>query len=397
MIPTDFKGRAKRLDAIDLPRTGKTIGVGEDEIRAVLEVESRGSGFDKSGRPIILFEPHVFWRLLGKGTKRIAAEKASLAYAKWGAHPYPRDSYPRLIAAIKIDETAAMKACSWGLPQIMGENFAAAGYGSVQEMVEAFCEDEENHLVAMVRFIVKAGLAGKIKAHDWAGFARGYNGPGYAKNRYDTRLAAAFAKWKKIPDTPFNLSHAAAETEREDAAPEVVERVETKPIASYEIKAVQARLAELGYHEVGMADGKVGSRTVAAVSAFQSDNGLTVTGEIDDQVRLALETAPARKISAARADGVPDSDAAKDGAVIGSGGKIITGGGLILAAPEVLEKVEQTRDYAERAKALIAPVKDLLADVWPFLLIGAGIWLWLYGGAIVKDIVGKFQSGELAK
>lgn len=54
-----WKGKAKRIEDIDLPRIGAMIGVGEDEIHAVLDVESAGSGFDSKGRVKMLFEPHV--------------------------------------------------------------------------------------------------------------------------------------------------------------------------------------------------------------------------------------------------------------------------------------------------------------------------------------------------
>ncbi|ODT55530.1 MAG: hypothetical protein ABS59_03330 [Methylobacterium sp. SCN 67-24] len=85
----------------------------------------------------------------------------------------------------------------------MGFNAGAAGYSSARAMVEAFAEDEEHHLEAMIRFIIANGLDDELRRHDWAGFARGYNGSGYAKNGYHTKLAAAFAKWRKIPDTPY--------------------------------------------------------------------------------------------------------------------------------------------------------------------------------------------------
>lgn len=202
-MPINFHGPAKRLEDIDLPRIGAEIGVGEDEIHAVLEVESSGSGFDSQGRPKILFEPHVFYRNLHDVSRRTQAVAAGLAYAKWGEKPYPKDSYPRLIAAMAIDETAALKACSWGLPQVLGENFKACGFTSPQEMVRAFVESEANHLQAMVRFIKSAKLDDDLRRHDWAGFARGYNGPGYAKHNYHGRLAAAFARWQKIKDTPW--------------------------------------------------------------------------------------------------------------------------------------------------------------------------------------------------
>lgn len=79
MIPEGFKGRAVRLKEIDIPLTARRIGVGEDELRAVIAVETAGGGFDKQGRPKMLFEPHVFYRELGPTQKRVAAEAQGLA------------------------------------------------------------------------------------------------------------------------------------------------------------------------------------------------------------------------------------------------------------------------------------------------------------------------------
>ncbi|WP_343898795.1 N-acetylmuramidase domain-containing protein, partial [Methylorubrum aminovorans] len=71
-------------------------------------------------------------------------------------------------------------------------------------MVLAFCNGgEAEHLTAMVRFIVTNGLD-ELRRHDWAGFARGSNEAGHAKHGYHTKLAAAFAKWSKIKDTPWS-------------------------------------------------------------------------------------------------------------------------------------------------------------------------------------------------
>lgn len=230
-FPANFRGAAKRLDDIDLPKIAATIGVTEDHIHAVLDVESRGAGFDRQGRPLILFEPHIFYRQLS-GAARDSAVRAGLAYAKWGAKPYPADSYPRLVAAMAIDETAALKSASWGLGQILGSNFRAAGYATPQAMVAAFCDDEEDHLAAMVKFIVSAKLDGHLRSRNWARFAAGYNGPGYAKNRYDIRLAAAYARWSKIRDTPWTPASAARETRVYDVAPNVSISVPGDPAAA---------------------------------------------------------------------------------------------------------------------------------------------------------------------
>ena len=203
-----FVCAAARLADIDLPRLGHAIGVGEDELHAVLDVETAGGGFDKLRRPKILFEPHVFYRNLS-GAARTRAASLGLAYPNWRSGNYPTDSYPRLMQALAIDETAALKACSWGLGQILGENHKAAGYATPQAMVAAFCAGgEAEHLAAMIRFIVANKLDDDLRRHDWAGFARGYNGPQYATHGYHTKLAAAFRKWSKIKDTPWSPSAA---------------------------------------------------------------------------------------------------------------------------------------------------------------------------------------------
>jgi hypothetical protein len=206
MTLTSFQGLAKKLDDIDLPLIAKTIGVGEDEIHAVIDTETRGTGFDSQKRPIILFEPHIFYRLLKADGNQVALNQAvaqGLAYPKWGTKPYPKDSYPALLKAQEINQELSLRSASWGLGQIMGFNFSMAGYTSAELMVEAFKNDEEHHLRAMVKFIVATGLDDELRRHDWAGFARGYNGAGFAKNGYDKKLAARFAAWQKIKDTPI--------------------------------------------------------------------------------------------------------------------------------------------------------------------------------------------------
>lgn len=198
-----FAGPALRIGDEDLPRIGYTIGVGEDEIHAILDVEAGGSGFDAQGRPKMLFEPHVFYRHLS-GAKLTQAVNAGLAYAAWRPGAYPADSYPRLKAAMQIDDTAGLKSASWGIGQILGENYVAAGYGSVQDMVRAFIlYGEAEQLEAMVRFIRANHLDDELRAHNWAALARGYNGPQYARNGYHTKLAASFARWSRIRDTTW--------------------------------------------------------------------------------------------------------------------------------------------------------------------------------------------------
>lgn len=207
-FPNDFTGTAKLLDDIDLPRIGARIGVGEDELHAVLDVETRGGGFDKFGRPKMLFEPHIFYREL-RGGQRDQAVRMGLAYPKW-KRDYPSDSYPRLCKALAINRDAAFRASSWALGQVMGFNAGLAGYPSAEAMVRDMLDDEEKHLEAMVTFIKSAGLDDELRAHDWRGFAKGYNGSAYEKNGYHIKLSKAFAKWQGIKDTPFKIDRIGA-------------------------------------------------------------------------------------------------------------------------------------------------------------------------------------------
>lgn len=197
-----FVGPAKRLGDLDLPRIGAIVEVGEDEIHAVMDVEAGGSGFDKQNRPKMLFEPHVFYRNLS-GAQREAAVNKGIAYPSWRKN-YPLDSYPRLFDAISINETAALKSASWGLGQILGENYKAAGFDTPQAMVTAFVESEANQLEGMIRFIKANKLDAYLRVHNWPKFAEGYNGARYRENDYDGKLARSFAKWQKIKDTPFD-------------------------------------------------------------------------------------------------------------------------------------------------------------------------------------------------
>jgi hypothetical protein len=277
----NFKGKAKRLDDIDLPLVGRIIGVGEDEVHAILDVESAGTGFDKQGRPKMLFEPHIFWKELGPGPKRDRAAAQGLAYPRWKPGAYPKDSYPRLLKAIAIDEEAALRSASWGLPQMMGFNGKLAGYPTARAMVAAFLDDEETHLSAMIRFIKATGLDDELRRHDWKGFARGYNGPGFAKNGYDRKLAQAFARWQKIKDTALPVEAARPEASRR--VPSSIDQPSMKPYPAKRLPQAQKPVAPSSITETGKsaAGGLVGGGVVLAVVALW-DGITTALGKLAD-------------------------------------------------------------------------------------------------------------------
>jgi hypothetical protein len=193
-LPTP-KGAAKLTEA-DLERAAKELNCELACIKAVAEVEARGDGFFASGRPKILFEAHIF----SKETKhKYDATHPDISSAKWNRALYKggEKEYDRLQAAMALDRTAALKSASWGRFQIMGFNYQACGYSSVEAFVNAMYESEGKHLDAFVAFLKHSKLDKPLREKRWADFAKGYNGPGYAQNQYDVKMKAAYEKYAK--------------------------------------------------------------------------------------------------------------------------------------------------------------------------------------------------------
>jgi hypothetical protein len=185
----------------DFARAAKALNVEEAAIRAVAEVEAAGQGFIADGRPSILYEAHVF-HAETKGTYANAKDRrgVSLSSPKWDRSLYGGTGaaqHARYEDARKLDPDAANKACSWGTFQILGQNYKACGFDDSQAFVDAmWTGGAAAHLDAFVAFIKANNLDGPLRAKNWAAFARGYNGPSYAVNKYDTKMASAYARWK---------------------------------------------------------------------------------------------------------------------------------------------------------------------------------------------------------
>lgn len=172
-----------------------------------------------------------------------------------------------------------------------------------------------------------------------------------------------------------------------------------KILSKSEVKNVQAKLKEAGYHEVGIPNGEIGSRTVAALAAFKSDNGLPVNDDIDDETLLALDDAPEREISEDRANGVPEDDesttSAKRTMQAGAAGVGVMGVPQVLSFIEpVLEKTEETQGIVERITDIYHPVKSLIASN-PEIFVGAAFLIVFYFGyKAYKGIVRDFRQGS---
>lgn len=194
----------RMLKQSDLARAAHELDVDVAAVMAVNLIESAGSGF-VDHRPAILFERHQMRRqLLKHGVSAAEVDKLAVTHhqiinKKPGGYIGGPGEYRKLQQAQRIHHDAALESCSWGAFQIMGYHWEIMGYASAQDFVAQMHASEGAHLQALVRFIkADSGLHKALKSRKWADFAKRYNGPAYAQNLYDVKMARAYKNFKEL-------------------------------------------------------------------------------------------------------------------------------------------------------------------------------------------------------
>lgn len=195
----------KTLGESDLVKAAELLGLPIAAVATVAQVESAGHGFDATGRPVLLFERHVFYKqLIANGRKEpdvsaLAERMPNLVNKKRGGYVGGAGEHGRLSTAMLIDEQSAIESCSWGMFQIMGYHWARLGYTDAQDFRMHMQESEGEQLQAFCKFILTdKSLMKALKDQSWAKFAELYNGTAYKENHYDVKLARAFEKLSAI-------------------------------------------------------------------------------------------------------------------------------------------------------------------------------------------------------
>jgi hypothetical protein len=191
-VAQDFKGAAKPITDQDVQEVAVTLGVDVPTLRAVMLVEAGPPYTD--GRPTMLFERHVFSRLTKNKYDLSHPDISNPVPGGYG--PSGKFQYDRLKEAMALDCGAALGATSWGLSSLTGLTYADAGFGNMDEMIGELMESGRAQLDIFARLIKAKGLQADLQHQDWADFARRYNGPNYAMNNYDKRLAEAYAQFR---------------------------------------------------------------------------------------------------------------------------------------------------------------------------------------------------------
>lgn len=195
----------EKLTDARIAEIARENGIHPAALLAVKLIESgTKSGFLDSGKPQILFEGHVFYKYLKANVKsldmnKLCAQYPNIVYPKWDKSKYfgGEKEWTRLEQARKINMKYANYAASWGMFQVMGFNYKTCGCKSIDEFVEKMCTSQEQQLLLTLNFLKNSNLIVPLQKRQWATFAKGYNGPGFAQNKYHIKLQAAYNNYLK--------------------------------------------------------------------------------------------------------------------------------------------------------------------------------------------------------
>lgn len=186
----------KKLTNNDISELAIAYGIEYAALKAFIEVESGGIGFDsKTGKIIIQFEPSWF--------------RKKAPYAPSGAWSLNRvdvqsKEWIAFNDAFKKNPNAAMESTSIGLMQVMGFHYKMLGFKEVGEMWDFAKISEKNQVELGVKFIKGTPLLyTALKNKDWHNVARYYNGSAYAemakkwgREPYNISMEKAYNKYK---------------------------------------------------------------------------------------------------------------------------------------------------------------------------------------------------------
>lgn len=206
--------KRKFLRAEDYIKAAQTLSCSADFIEAVSNVESSANGgFITEDEPTILFERHYFHRLtkqrfsgyvsnavieIGRQRSRDYSRYAVLSSSSSGGYGPVSIQHVKLASAAKLDREMALRSCSWGLFQLMGNNYIQCGFPTIQSFINAMYRSVDDHLEAFINFIVNESRTVLIGSRRWTliealreenprAFALIYNG---AKQKgYDNKIS----------------------------------------------------------------------------------------------------------------------------------------------------------------------------------------------------------------
>lgn len=203
-VGSDDSLRYRALTEADYKSVAEELDIPVACIKAVVDIEAgpQHEGFNSDNTPLINFDLTMFRQNARRKGINLNKYKAthSVVFAAPNVRKYgsrQAAQYARLDAAMTIDTVCALESTFWGMFQIGGFNWKICGCGSVREFVHLMSYSEREQLELFAAFLRARNLVPYLQRREWAKFALRYNGPGYKKMTYDTRMAAAYSKYSK--------------------------------------------------------------------------------------------------------------------------------------------------------------------------------------------------------
>jgi uncharacterized protein YgiM (DUF1202 family) len=178
---------------------------------AVLAVESGGKGYGDSGKVLIRFENHLFYRYWGKNNPKTFNKHFRFAeHEMWKNHEFRKDDSSDWVSfhgnqdleweafnfARTLNDDAALLSASYGAPQVLGFNYKMLGYQNPEDMLNNFQRDIRYHVFGLFDFFTEQ-MCVKLRKKDFAGFAEYYNGQGQAQ-KYGGFISKHYSAFKKL-------------------------------------------------------------------------------------------------------------------------------------------------------------------------------------------------------
>lgn len=173
---------------------------------AVAAVESSGRAFGPDGLPVVRYEPHVAWRAF----KRLDVNPSLIdlpidllsrsyraARARTQAEEWQRIHTVSRHSDLRLYNQVAIEATSWGMFQVLGENWKELGYVSAWTFRRSM-NSLEGQIYAYERFLSHKKLWPFLRGLRYEDFAAVYNGP-RNKILYGRKLRQAVAAFRKLP------------------------------------------------------------------------------------------------------------------------------------------------------------------------------------------------------
>lgn len=193
---TDSLSRYTGLTDADFESVAGELDVEVAVIKAVVLIEAgkQMKGFWAPGVPVVNFDRSMYNSHRHKAVNKKGDKNAKVPAGLTG---YALKEWTQLTNARRQNEDGANMGTFWGMFQIGGFNYKLCGCETVGEFVKLMSESELEQLELFAAFITNTGMLPDLKAKNWAAFARKYNGASYARRGYHTRMANAYAKFKK--------------------------------------------------------------------------------------------------------------------------------------------------------------------------------------------------------